>query len=188
MKSFYRGVALLLIIGIVFGGIFLIYSYFSSKNDSKAKILTITKDGKFSTSELKIANTDKFKIKNSDDKNQTVKISTNDKTLVELDSGDTSKELSLKDNSTNTFYLASNTSQKSKIVVGSPTQNSLTTKTTTAPEATTKPAAGAVNAATTNNEPLPNTGPGNSFLLPLAALLGFFLIKVSNLFWRKFIK
>lgn len=187
MKTFYRGVALLLIIGIIFGGIFLIYSYFSSKNEDKSKILTITRDGKFSTSELKITNTDKFKIKNSDDINQTVKISKTDKTLVELDSGEISKGLDLKDNSTNSFYLAANENQKTEVVVGNPAQNSKSTKTTTIPEATTKPAEDAVKAANTVNEPLPNTGPGELVIYPLLAILGYFFLKLSNKFWKYFI-
>ncbi len=188
MKTFYRGVALLLIIGIIFGGIFLIYSYFASKNDAKFKILTITRDGKFSTKELKIANGDKFKVKNSADKNHTVKISRTDKTLAELDSGEISKELDLKDNSTNSFYLASNTNQKSEVVVGKPAQNFTATKTTTIPEATTKPAEDAVKAANTVNEPLPNTGPGELVVYPILAILGYFLFNFSTKFWKLFIR
>ena len=188
MKTFYRGVALLLIIGIIFGGIFLIYSYFASKNGAKFKILTITRDGKFSTKGLKIANSDKFKIKNSADKNHTVKISKTDKTLVELDSGEISKELDLKDNSTNSFYLAANANQQSEVVVGNPAQNSTATKTTTIPEATTKPAEDAVKAANTINEPLPNTGPGDSFLLSFAAIIGFMLLRFSTFYWKRVIR
>lgn len=180
MRNLFRFAIFLIFVAIIIFGIVLIYSYFTRNND-KSKILAINKDGQFVSSEFKIGNSDILKIKNNDDKNHTVKISGSDKTLVELDSNTTSKTIDFSDNSKTELYLASNSKQKTNIRVGTPK-----TTTESSTNQTQNQTATNVQGISTSN-PLPNTGPGDSYLLSLLALVGLILVLVSNYFWRRFI-
>lgn len=169
-----RIIALVLILIILIGGGILIFRFFRGPVATSSKTITINKDGKFDQSEIKLKNNEVFKIRNDDNVKQSVKKSSDKSTLVELETGKTSRELKLSNDTKNELYLASSTGEKTSVVVGTPAS------TQTAPAATEKPT-GAV-ASTTQN--LPNTGPGDNFIFFLVIVLGFGLLKASNVYWK----
>lgn len=181
MSSTIRIIGSLVIVLAVIGVVVLGYRFFSKQDSKKATTLTITSAGKFTKTKTQIDNNQKIRIKNDNKVNQTVKLESSNETIAEIDAKSFSKEITLKKDSQNVLYLASDNTQKTTVTVGKPAE---TTKsdTTEAPEAETKPVAGAVDS---KNEPLPDTGPGESFLLSLVALIGFALYKISGIYWKK---
>lgn len=173
-----RLILLIIAFVVLFGAIFFIYRFFSNQNPTNTKFLSITKDGKFNPTSTKIDNNTKFRFKNERNVNQTVKVSGTNATVAEVEPNSFSKEISLKNDSRNVFYLASDNNQKATVEVGKPIANSNPT-----PQAVDQPA-GAVQAVNTNGQPLPNTGPGELVIYPILALIGFLILKFSNKFWK----
>ncbi len=91
--------------------------------------------------------------------------------------------------STSTSNPPSSTSNSSTSNSSS-SNSSSSTKTTTPPPAssTTNPSSSdTLGTSTQATTPLPNTGPGESFLLAALAVVGLVLVKISNLYWKRFI-
>lgn len=170
-----------IVVILVVASIFLIYRFFVSTTPANSKYVTLTKDGKFSPTTYKIANNDVFRIKNEKNVNQTVKKSGTNETVAEIDANSFSKTIALKQDSSTVLYLASDNSQKVTIEVGKVTSSSTTTTQKTATSS-------AQNTPKGISEPLPNTGPGELIIYPILAIMGFFLFKFSNKFWKHFIR
>lgn len=166
---------------LIVASVFLIYRFFLNVTPANSKYVKITKDGKFSPTTYKIGNSDTFRIKNEKNVNQTVKKSGTNDTVAEIDANSFSKTISLKQDSSTVLYLASDNSKKVTIEVGKVASNSTTTTQKTATSSAQSSPKGI-------SEPLPNTGPGELIIYPILAILGFFLFKFSDKFWKQFIR
>lgn len=191
MPTMLRIIFFIIVLLIVFGGIFFAFRFFNEQNLNGAQTLAITSQGKFASSSKKINNDQQFRFKNESNKTQTVKTQGTNQTLVDIEPNSLSKLIVLKKDTNYSFYLASDNKQKATLTVGSPkTTTTNETKTNPTPPAavappTTQPVLGT---SSQNTQPLPNTGPGESYLLPLLGVVGFILLKFSKFFWRKAIR
>lgn len=172
-----RLVSLILVLVILVGGGYLIYKFFKGPTPSTTKTLTINKDGKFASNNFKLNNNEVFVIKNNSGSSQTIKKVSDNATVVEVASGETSRELTLNQNSKVSLYLASHKEITTTVVVGNPSTTTQTQVTQTPPKTTTP-----VNAQKT--QPLPNTGPGDNYLYLAIVIVGFLLVKLSSFYWK----
>ncbi len=183
-----RIASLFLIFIIIVGSGVLVYRFFNKPATSKAKILTIDKNGNFTTSEFKLSNSDTFKIKNEANKNYTVKRGDNNTTLVEVDPNSTSKELTLGNDKTTSLYLAGAENKKVVVTTGTPateTAQKTTTTTTTAPPLVQPPSQKSTSQntlGTTTKKPLPSTGPEDTYLYLILLVVGLRLGKITSRF------
>lgn len=173
-KSAVSLIALIIFLVLVFGAGILIYRFIVSGN-AETGVVVIDRNSKFVLDSYYFGNDAVFKIQNNSDKNQTVKKSSDQSTLVEIEANATSRELSLADNSETELFLAGNTSEKTKIKVGNPSASTETNK--ESPEGTSEPGE---TAGTTTATDLPNTGPDNNLIFIGLAAVGFLLYRFSR--------
>ena len=187
-----RIASLVLILIIVIGGGVLAYRFLRSSDSTNIKTLTIDKDANFKTKEFNVKNDEVFKVKNDDDKNHTIKRKDTGETVVEVDPKSTSKELSLEDNKKVTLYLAGDENKQVELVTGTPETKTTektkteqeTTKTTTPPanNTTTKESEKQTLGSTTNNAPLPQTGPEEAYIYLILLVVGLRFAKITSKF------
>ncbi|MDP2671459.1 MAG: hypothetical protein Q8P13_03295 [bacterium] len=164
----------ILVLLILIGAITLGFVLFG--NNPKVKIITITKEAKFTPTELKVGNNEVVKIKNEDDQKHTVRnTETNTNIVTDLQPNRTSGEIVFDDNSRNNITLVGEKSVSVAVLVGNaPPAPQVTKKSTEEPKLTT------TKKTTGSKKPLPNTGPGNLYLYPLALAFGLGLFAFSR--------
>ncbi len=193
MDTRYQKIAVyIIIIAVLIGLGFLVFRFFSGPKATNFKTVIINRDGKFTQSQISMANNEVLKIRNDDDKKHTVKKSSSDTALVEVKSRSTSRELDLPDNTRTSLYIDNNKTQLVTLVVGNapeteaneepappavvPPTNTNNKNTNT--QNTQNTSGQTAGSSTTNN--LPNTGAEDLYLVPVLALGGWVLSKLSN--------
>lgn len=166
-------VGLIIFLIIVVGAGILIYRFIVN-DDTSAKIILVSSQGKFGANSYTLKNDEVFRIQNDTDKNQTIKKSSDKTTLVEVDAKSSSRELSLSDNSESELYLAGDEAQKVNVKVGTLPER----KTETTPESRNE--TGSTAGTSTQNQSLPNTGPENNLIYVGLALVGLLLYRFSR--------
>lgn len=188
-----RIASLILILIIVIGGGVLAYRFLRSSDSDNVKTLTIDKNANFKTKEFIVKNDEVFKVKNEDDKNHTVKRKDTGETVVEVDPKATSKELSLEDNKKVILFLASDEGKQVSLVTGTPATETADKSTQTQEEkkktsvtdtqktdTRTQTSQSTLGTTTNNNQPLPQTGPEESYIYMILLVVGLKFAKITS--------
>jgi len=173
-----RAISAILLILILVGAVALVFVFF--RTSPKVQILTITKEGKFDPTELKVANTEVLKIENKDDRKHTVRnTASNTNVVTDLEEGKTSGEIVFDDNSRNALALADDKNIVAAILVGAaPAAPEVKqTPTTVVPPATNTAPAQTTPATNQSSQPLPTTGAADNLIYLVILFVGvlFFL-------------
>ncbi len=197
MDTRYQKIAVyIIIIAVLIGLGFLVYRFFQGPKSTNFKTVVINSDGKFTQSQISMANNEVLKIRNDDNKKHTVKKVSSGTALVEVNAHSTSRALDLPDNARTGLYIDNDKNSQVAIAVGNAPEeenNAQTPPTSVTPPSQTKntqPISTTQNtqntagqtAGATSNPNLPNTGPNDIglYLFPILAGGGFVIAKLSN--------
>jgi len=179
-----RIASLILVLIIIIGIGVLAYRFIqSSTSNNNIKTLTINKQGKFTTDELKVSNSEVFRVKNEDNKNHTIKRKDTGATVVEVDPNSTSKNLSLEDNKQVTLFLVSNEAEQVSLITGTPPEKTAekeSLKNQNQATNQTQIQKGDSLSTNTSNQPLPQTGPKEAYIFLTLLVFGLRLAKISS--------
>lgn len=176
MSRIIAGILLLL---IIIGAVTLGFVFF--RGNDKVKVLTITSEGKFDPAEIKLTNDEVLKVENKDDRKHTVRnVGTNSNVVTDLEPNQTSGEIVFDDDSRNQLALVDDKDIRSTVLIGNAPAAPQVEQKPVTPEPSPAPTPSTPPAQANRNEPLPNTGPNDLYIYPLALLAGLAALAFSK--------